>query len=309
MANFLVDDVKSVFRGSGNSLSKIIVINVIVFILFNLTDAFFTIGTGKRFVFETFAFNWLGIPGNALTFLTRFWTIVTYMFLHTGFFHILFNMLWLYWMGKILDEYIGYKKFNTVFFLGGICGGFFYVFVFSVLNFVGISPGMGHAMVGASAGVMAVVFATATLLPNNEISLLFIGPVRLKYIALGALILTTLLDFSHNTGGKIAHLGGAYFGFFFIRQLQRGVDISQSFYALIDSVFGVFKSKPKMKVVRKERVVTNYDKTYQHNVSHPLSKMEKQKKTDIILDKISKSGYDSLSKEEKDFLFKVSKDD
>ena len=210
-------------------------------------------------------------------------------------------MLWLYWIGKLIVEYLGIRKFATIYFMGGMLGGLAYVLAFNIFEFMGIP--MGGRLIGASAGVMSVVVAAGVLLPDYEIRLFLFGNVKLKYIALASFVLTTLLDFSVNTGGKLAHAGGALFGFMYIRQLRSGTDMSINFFKFIDLLKSPFKKKPNMRVVRdepKKRSVPSSSK------KSAISSEEKQRKTDLILDKISKSGYDSLTAEEKDFLFHIS---
>jgi len=285
MANFIVDDIKNIFKGKDLILSQIIVLNVAVFIVFNIIENFYPI----KF--------WFMLPGSLLGFITKPHTIVTYMFLHAGFFHILFNMLWLYYMGQILIEYLGTKKFSAAFFLGGISGGLAFVLFSNILNGINGSGSLG--LVGASGAVMAVVFAVATLLPEFSIRLFLIGNVKMKYLAAGALILTSVLDFSVNTGGKIAHFGGALFGFIYIKYLQKGQDLGEPFYKVVNFIKYLFASKPKkMKVTHK---------TAKPKPNAPQPKA-KQEVVDRILDKISKSGYDSLTKEEKEILFNMSKE-
>lgn len=291
MANFIVEDFKRIFTND-NPLSKIIVLNVIAFVATNLIDSFIPV------------ISWLAIPGDITRFIYQFWSIITYMFLHAGFMHILFNMLWLYWIGKILMEYLGNRRLVTIYFMGGVVGGLMYLIVYNVLAAMGSYP-MGSLLLGASAGVMAVVVATATLLPDYRIHLLLLGPVPLKYLALGAVILTSVLDFSVNMGGKLAHLGGAAVGFLFIRRLQAGKDGSVLFYGLLDQLKRPFMRK-KMRVVhnstRKRATKTqSTGKSYQN-----MTEQDHQQKIDGILDKISKSGYDSLTDAEKEYLFKAS---
>ncbi len=287
MANFILDDLKRVFRGE-NALTQIIVANVIIFVVLNVLFAL----TG----IEHIILPWLALIADGFFGLLKPWTYFTYQFLHGGFFHILFNMLWLYWIGRILTEYQGYKRFTTIYFLGGIAGGLMY-------EFIGFTTGIvpnGTQLIGASGAVLAVIAATGTLLPNYTIRLFLIGPVPMKYLALGAIIITTLLDFNVNTGGKLAHLGGALFGYIYIKQLQRGKDIGIWFEALTQAFGNFFKRSPKLKVVSKKSVKTPPPKK-----EHASS--DSQARIDAILDKISQSGYDSLTKEERDFLFKASK--
>lgn len=288
----ILDDFKSTFRDSSKVLQQIIVINVIVFVVDNIISA-----TGFRLK------AFFGLPGNLLDSLLQFWTYVSYMFFHVGFMHILFNMLWLYWIGKILVEYLGNQKFLAIYFMGGITGGLAYVIAYSLMQ-----SGMYPVLVGASAGVTAVLAAVGTLLPDYQIRLFLLGNVKMKYLALGAIILTSVLDFSVNMGGKLAHLGGAAFGFIYIRQLQKGTDLAIHFYRVINFFKGFFKRKPKMRATRGGASKTR-PKTRTQQRSAGMSSADRQRKTDEILDKISKSGYDSLSKEEKEFLFKMSKDD
>lgn len=293
MANFILDDFKRIFTGD-NPLSKIIVLNVIVFVITNL------FGSLVPFV------NWLAIPGDISAFLLQFWSVVTYMFLHANFMHILFNMLWLYWIGKILLEYLGPRRFIAIYFLGGIVGGLLYLVSYNVFAALNYFP-MGGLLLGASAGVMAIVAASGTLLPDYRIRLLLLGPVPLKYLAIGALVLTSVLDFSVNMGGKLAHMGGAALGFYFIRSLQQGNDLSVPFYSFWFAIRNPF-SKKKMRVVSNKNKQQSSRSSGQATTSKSarVNDEMQQQKVDAILDKIGKSGYDSLTEAEKEFLFKAS---
>jgi len=284
----ITEDLKNVFNRSGSGLTRIILINIIVFLIVNISNALLRFTeSGTSLVY------WLALPGNTSLALKHAWGFLSYMFLHEEIFHILFNMLWLYWLGKIFVEYAGSKRLVGVYLLGGLSGGILFTIVAM------ISPFYFHNtfLLGASAGVMAVVIATAVLLPDYVIHLLFFGPVRLKYIALISFILTSLLDISQNTGGKISHIGGALFGLVFMLQYKNGRDITKPVTAFLDWVQSVFSGRPKIKVSYRKKVS---DEDYNFN------QRAKQAKIDAILDKISKSGYDALTKEEKDFLFKAS---
>jgi membrane associated rhomboid family serine protease len=285
----ILDDFKSTFRDSSKILQQIIVITCIVFVVNNLFLNLAGIDADA----------WFALPGSFLKSILFIWSYVTYMFLHAGIGHILFNMLILYWFGRLLVEYLGSRKFTTVYFVGGILGGLFYVISFNVFQLLG-TP-MGYSLIGASAGVMSVMVATAVLLPDYEMRLFLFGNVKIKYIALVLFVLNTLLDFSFNTGGKLAHLGGALFGLLYITQLRKGVDFSINFYKLLDFLKRPFASKPKMRVVRNEEPKTRSAKRKQG-----MTAQDRQRRVDEILDKIGKSGYDSLTKEEKDFLFQES---
>lgn len=282
------EEVKSVFTKSGNGLTRIILINSVVFLLVNIIEQSLRFSKSEHSLLY-----WLALPGNPLLALTHAWTFITYMFLHEGLLHILFNMLWLYWLGKIFLEYLGSKRLVAVYFLGGISGGLLFLLtaILFPLHFT------NTFLLGASAGVMAVVIATAVLLPNYVIHLLFFGPVKLKYLALVSFILTSVIDISQNTGGKISHIGGALFGALFTLQHKKGSDITKPVNRFFDWIVSLFSKKSKIKVSYRKGVS---DEEYN------LNQKVKQQKIDNILDKISKSGYESLTKEEKDFLFKTS---
>jgi len=282
------EDLKNVFTRSGNGLMRIILINVIVFLLVNI------LGELARFAGNEISLvYWLSLPGNVVLALTHLWTLVTYMFLHEGLMHILFNMLWLYWLGKIFSEYVGSKRLVAVYLLGGISGGILYLLASVIFPLYFYNT----FLLGASAGVMAVVIAIAILVPDYTIHLLFFGGIPLKYLALASFILTSILDISQNTGGKISHIGGALFGLIFMLQYKKGNDITQFIVSFLDWVGSLFK--------RKSRIKVSYSKKFSDE-DYNVSQKVKQQKIDAILDKISKAGYESLTKQEKDFLFKVS---
>lgn len=279
-------DFKNVFTRSGNGLVKIIVITSVIFVFQNIIDNI-AIMSGSRPPF----IRMFALPAGFISALLKPWTLITYMFLHDGLLHILFNMLWLYWIGKIFVEFVNSKRLVAVYFLGGIAGALLFLLLEAMYP-------MKNPMVGASAGVTAVVIATAVLLPDYVIYLLFFGRVRLKYLALIAFVLTSLIDLSQNTGGKIAHIGGALFGGFFMLQYKRGTDITKPFLAFFDWIASLFANKPKVRI--------NYVRKKVSDEEYNANQRFRQQKIDQILDKISKSGYDALTKEEKDFLFKMS---
>lgn len=281
-----IRDFKNVFTRSGNGLLKIIVITSVIFVVQNIVDNIAIMSGNRPYFIQLFA-----LPAQFISAIIQPWTLITYMFLHDGILHILFNMLWLYWIGKIFVEFVNSKRLVAVYFLGGLAGAL------SFLMLEAMYP-MKNPMVGASAGVTAVVIATAVLLPDYVIYLLFFGGVKLKYLALIAFVLTSLLDLSQNTGGKIAHIGGALFGAVFMLQYKKGTDITKPFLVLFDRIASLFTSKPKMRISYTRKRISDEE----YNVNQRL----KQQKIDQILDKISKSGYDALTKEEKEFLFKAS---
>ena len=273
---------------SGSRITLLIWINIIVFLVIHIPATLepLFLGRGHNFI-GTITDDYLTLPSYLPLLLRRFWTPVSYMFMHADIFHILFNMLWLYWMGQIFEEYLGTHRVVGLFFLGGLTGAFFYVL------FYNISPLFVHevnisTLQGASAAIMAIVVATATLLPDYEVYVFIIGPVRLKWIVLFVILVDFFGITGFNAGGELSHLGGALFGFLYIKELQRGNDMVAYFNKL-------FKKRSKLKVAAK-------------NPAKPSNKLPRQEDIDRILDKISQSGYDSLSKQEKEILFRASKD-
>lgn len=280
-----INDLKHPFR-TGNILIQIIIINVGVYLLGNILELF--ISNYSIVSFLSFA----SFPSEIIT---HPWTIITYMFYHRELWHMVFNLLWLYWVGKIFIEYYGTSRLLSTYILGGISGGL----LFLLLSFLFNSVYLQGFLNGASAGVMAIVIAAAVIVPDYIVYMLFIGQVKLKYVAIFAFIFTSLIDLQQNTGGKIAHIGGALYGYLFAIQFKNGKDFSKYFNQLFYRIKDLFTGKKRMKVV-----YTKAKTDEQFNFENA----QKQKRTDEILDKISKSGYESLSKEEKDFLFKVSND-
>ncbi len=289
----IIDDIKNSFR-KGTSLTRLIYLNILVFIfLAAVSVAGFLMNNEE---FQTKIVNLLSVPSSLGTFLRRPWSLITYMFTHKDILHILFNMLWLYWFGKIFLEYLDQKKLVAVYLLGGICGAVLYIFSF---NFFPVFRNVVDTSVaiGASASVMAVVIAIAAYVPDYSINLFLLGRLKIKYVALAIFILTSFLDFSVNSGGKLAHIGGGLFGYIYTVNLRRGRDLGKWINHFFDFIFTTFKPQKRMKVTYK-RPVTDYD--------YNRIKAERQEKTNKILDKISKGGYDSLTREEKDFLFRES---
>ncbi|OOQ58531.1 rhomboid family protein [Mucilaginibacter pedocola] len=287
--NTLWRDIQYKMSRSGNKINLLIGINVIVYLAINIPSVLLGLVTrlDSNPIID-FTQKYLLLPADLRTLLYHFWTPVTYMFMHAGILHILFNMLWLYWMGQIFEEYLGNKRTIGLYLLGGLTGGFLFVAAYNLLPaFTSINAASGGVIVGASASVMAVMVATATLLPDHTISLIIIGPVKLKWLAIFYVVVDFLSIAGSNAGGEIAHLGGALFGFVYIRQLQKGND-------WIGSINKMFQPKPKMKVV-------SFEPQQKKNNNLP-----RQDEIDRILDKISASGYESLSKQERETLSRAS---
>ena len=287
MANFLIEDFKNAWNKENNGLIKIILINVIVFVSMSILEVFITL-SGFGELFNLFL-NKLMLPASLKVFIFQPWSLLTYFFLHMNFMHILWNMLFLYWFGKIIHENIGNNAVISLYIIGGIIGGLSYMALFNIIPYYDnrVSESL---MLGASAGVFSIVVGSATLLPNYTFYLLFLGPVRIKYIALFYVLLSFFDVTGSNAGGEIAHLGGALMGYLYIRQLQNGVNMGKG---IID-ILNIF-NKNKKEVISKE------EKT------NEIKKDISQDEIDKILDKISDSGYKSLSNNEKDKLFNASK--
>ncbi len=271
---------------SGSRVNLLIGINALIFLLVNVA------GVIDRLVFQSSFIDYysdelLLLPAFLPRLAGHFWTPFTYMFMHAGVFHILFNMLWLYWIGQIFEEYLGNKRTIGLYLLGGLTGAIFFIAAYNIFPFFA-SVLAGSTVVGASASVMAIIVATATLLPDYSISLILIGPVKLKWIALFYVVIDFLSIAGPNAGGEFAHLGGALFGFIYIKQLQRGHD-------WIGAIAGIFKKRSKMKVVSR-------------NSDRNASGKPRQDEIDRILDKITESGYESLNKQERETLSRASKD-
>jgi len=290
----IIDEIKLSFR-HGTALTKLIYINLGVFILVSLLNVFFFLfnaaGTGHFSLID-----WLAVPANLNILLIKPWTIVTYMFLHENFIHILFNMLWLFWFGKIFLQFLSEKQLSYVYILGGLTGAAFYILFFNIFPvFDKVLP--GSVALGASASVMAIVVAISAYAPNYSLNLMFIGNIKLKYIALFTIVLDILSIPSSNSGGHIAHLGGAFYGYLFAIQMKKGSDLTRSYSRLFESLSSLFRFKKKMKVTH-TREMTDWE--------YNEEKKKRQERMDIILDKLAKSGYDSLTKEEKQLLFNMS---
>ena len=289
MANFIIEDFKNSWNKKDNGLVKIILINVIFFVSMSILQVVFTLsGLTSLFVI---LLNKLMLPAELKTFIFQPWSLISYFFLHMNFMHILWNMLFLYWFGKIIHDNIGNNAIISLYVLGGIIGGLFYMALYNIIPYYSerVSESL---MLGASAGVFSVVVGSATLLPNYTFYLLFLGPVRIKYIALFYVLLSFLDVTGNNAGGEIAHLGGAFIGFLYIKQLQNGINMGEGIINFLN-----YFSSEKRKTKRKA-----------DNISSESNKDSiSQDEIDKILDKISDSGYSSLSKKEKEKLFNASK--
>ena len=298
MSSF-ADDIKSPFR-TGNSVGQLIVINVSVFLVlvvfqFILTISGFPPEVGAS-IFQGVV-RWIALPMHFHEMLYKPWTFFTYMFVHYSLWHIFGNMLMLFVFGKIFQDYASSKRVFAVYIYGALIGA-----LLALITYQFIPTFKLHApadfMVGASAGVMAIVLAAATLVPDYVLHLILIGPVRLKLIALFVVVLDLIgVTYYDNAGGHLSHLGGALFGYVFVAQMKKGKDLSSGFNNLIFRLKKIFNRRSKIKVVHKRSVSDE-----EYNMKRKI----RQEEIDEILDKISSSGDESLTKKEKEILFKAS---
>ncbi len=289
----IIDEIKESFS-KGSTLTRLIYVNLAIFVLVNIVYAVFFLAN-SQIEFSEFLIQ-LAVPADLNILIRKPWTVITYMFTHKGFIHILFNLLWLYWFGKVFLQYFDGKKLVGVYVLGGIAGAVFYIAAFNLLPVFSQDLSLSIAL-GASASVTAISIAIATYVPNFNWNLMFFGRVKIIYIAIAVFILSTLLEFSDNSGGKIAHMGGAVFGYLFTLRYKQGKDMTRGINNIIEKLYTFFKPKPKIRVTHKKS---------ETDMDYNKRKGNEQKDVDRILDKIAKSGYSSLSSSEKEILFRQS---
>lgn len=285
-------DFKYSFRRSA-VLTKLIYINLGLFVFIRLAVVVLTL-------FNIDGSQWLlylEVPSSPELLLERPWTIITYMFTHYDFLHILFNMLWLYWFGKVFLLFFSERQLAGLYVLGGIAGALFFMLAYNVFPYFSDVASSSFLM-GASASVMAIVFAVSFYQKNYVISLFFIGRIKLVYLALFTLVIDLLAVTSSNAGGHLAHVGGAILGICFAHWIKDGKDLTYPINRLIDWFVDLGKRKPKMNVTYTKRG-TDYD--------YNARKKQDSDDLDKILDKLRRSGYESLSTEEKRKLFDASK--
>jgi membrane associated rhomboid family serine protease len=306
--NGFFEELKNAFKRPNNGLYRIILINIILFAVLIVLRVVLNLSGGGAI------YDWimsqLMMPADLGTFLQKPWTLITYMFTHMDFFHILFNLLFLYWFGQLIMEYLGSKKFVNIYVLGGLAGGITFLLMYNLLPYY--QPMVPRSvLLGASAGVSAIIVAAATLHPNHSFFLMFIGPVKIKYIAIFWVVFKSFAGLDGpNAGGELAHLGGALMGWIYIVQLRRGPDIGAWVSGSLDWIGGLFNRSSRIKVShRREKAYTSPRSTFRpQQQQQPSAQMKaSQDEIDAILDKISAQGYESLSKEEKQKLFNASK--
>lgn len=288
--------IRASFR-NGSSLTRLIYINCGVFLVLKILYALFAIvGAGSDFY--PAVLEWIGVPANPHFLLYRPWTLLTYMFTQFEFLHLLFNMLWLYWFGSFFLDYFTQRQLTGVYLLGGVTGALLYILCYNLFPYFDPYTRLTSWAIGASASVMAIVFAVCTYLPQHKVYIFLIGPVKLIYLALFTALID-LLSIQHgNAGGHIAHLGGALFGWLFILGIRRNKDLSSGIGSLFASIGKLFAPRKKMHVKYRKKASEMNDREYN------AYQKQQSERINEILDKISKSGYESLTREEKEILFK-----
>ena len=292
----IFDDLKQTFK-QGNIVVRLIYINVAAFVVSTLLS----VVLGLFAVPATEFLRNLYLPADLLQLLRRPWSIITYMFMHAGIWHLLGNMLWLYWFGKLFLYFFSAKHLRGLYVVGGLLGGLLYIVAYNIFPIFN-SQLYSATLVGASASVLAIAIAAAVREPEYRINLMFVGAVRLKYFALFIVLFDILYVGSNNAGGHIAHLGGALAGWWFARGINRGYDITHWANISMDTIGRLFSKrerKPKIKVHSQNSRTADYE--------YNAHKKAQSNEVDRILDKLKQSGYSSLSDEEKRRLFEASK--
>ncbi|MEN9612506.1 MAG: hypothetical protein RLZZ628_3320 [Bacteroidota bacterium] len=300
------EDVKREFS-QGNMVTRLIIINGAVWVFINIMKIFLsTPGADPKSAYNA-VLHFFCFSSNIWHDLKYPWVLLTAGFLHEDFGHILWNMLGLYWFGRIVGDLLGNRRILPIYILGTITGLIVYFFV---RNFSPYLAGMPSYAMGASAATMAMTAAAATVAPDYSFNLLFVGPVKLKYLAILTIFLNVIaIAENANTGGAFAHLGGAAFGWLFVTQLQNGVDLGEFIYTFGNYITNLFTRKPnpyEPKVTyRREKERTQPTAKADSKGDHK-NNAEYENRLNMILDKIKQFGYDGLTPDEKEFLFKAS---
>lgn len=298
----LLEEIKKFFS-KGSALSIVILINIAIWLIIQLVHVLlFFFNTPDNSILDSFILHLFAIPASVDLLAVKPWTAFTYMFLHLEFWHLIFNMLWLFWFGKIFSEFLSDSHFIAIYIVGGLAGGLTFILAFNFFPVFASMVPVSFAL-GASASVMAIVTAISFYVPDYQIQLLFIGRIKIMYLAIILFVFDFFMIPTGNAGGHLAHIGGALFGFSYIqivRTMRKG-NLSNK----TTSIFDMFRMRsPKKSQDSGSR--PDYSGRPVSDEEYNLKKRDQQKRIDEILEKISKGGYDSLTKEEKDFLFRTS---
>ena len=284
------------------AVSQLIIVNVAVWFALQLLQlaGLLSSPSGSRGdqVWLNIVLQWIGVPAAIPNLIQKPWTLITYMFVQEGFWHLFFTMIWLYWFGRIFMEFMPGRKIYSLYFIGGISGALTFILAYNIFPVFEDTIALSTT-IGASASVMAITIATAVLVPDYTVNLIFIGPIKLKHIAIFYVILDVLMIRSGNAGGHFAHIGGAISGALFILFIRKDVAQRLGLNRLKSLFADPFRRKQLHKVHSKGRPLNDDEYNRQ--------KVQKQQKIDHILDKISRSDYSRLSADEKEMLVKSSK--
>lgn len=290
----ILEDLKLQFK-IGDVVTKLIFWNIaffaIPYILFEIL---------QLFTIKIDFLSYVSLSSDPIDLLWKPWSLISYAFFHSykDIFHILFNLLMLNFAGRLFLTFFTQKQALSLYFVSSIFAGIIYILGYM---FIPSLANIDVSLVGASASVMAILFAAVAYAPLMNIRLMFFGNVKLWHISLVLIIVDLVQLPMENTGGHLAHLGGAFFGYIYVRQLKQGRDICAWFSWILDGLVNVFGKKESVPF---KKVHRNYNQPPAKAISKIVTKDKKQQQIDEILDKISQSGYESLSKEEKEFLFK-----
>jgi membrane associated rhomboid family serine protease len=301
----IVQDIRTAFSRRDNALIQLILLNVLVFAAVVLLEAITYLSQAPTV--QLLVMRQLEMSANLGVLVRHPWTVLTYAFTHQGFFHILFNMLNLYWFGQLLREYLGDRRLVSLYILGALAGAAVFLLAYNLIPVLQPAAAAGQSVLGASGAVTAIIVAAATLLPDYTFTIIIIGPVKIKWIAAAVVLISLAGINSGNTGGEIAHLGGALLGFLFIKQLQAGRDLGRPVQAVGNWFSNLTTRRLAMRVSSTTRRPEPVAATAASSGKKPaVPGQPLQDEIDTILEKISRSGYESLSKDEKQKLFRAS---
>lgn len=285
----ILDNLKKFFLQK-DALSRLILINVVIWIICRFISVFTWLFNISDISFVT---NLFAVPADISSLAEKPWSIFTYMFLQEEFWHLFFNMLMLYYGGKIFLQYFSQKQLILTYIIGGIFGALFFILAFNAFPVFENKIAVSFA-IGSSASVLSILIAAATYQPEYKLNLFLLGEVKMKWIAIIFVIIDILSIPKGNSGGHIAHLGGALWGFLYAYMLRKDFDI-----------YLIFKRKPRIRV--KTRNAGNYHQRAKTDEQFNAERAQTQEEIDRILEKIAKNGYSSLSEKEKEYLFRQSK--
>jgi len=296
MFNSIVDDIKESFR-SGNMITRLIIINLAVFVVTALIGAF------APSFYNSFLVHWIAVPGDPISLLFKPWTLFTYMFVHAGLGHIFWNMIFLYWFGRIVGDMIGDKHILPIYIIGGLAGAASYI-----ISYYFLIGQVGTYMVGASAAIMALVIIAGRINPDKELNLILIGRVKIKFVILALVLLDLIfIGRNDNTGGHIAHIGGLVMGWFYYNQIGQPNDLETRINGIFDWIAHLFSGSGNTNRKSPLKVRYKSDKIKRMTDYQAKSSENQQQEVDRILEKIKRKGYDSLSDAEKETLYQASK--